>query len=41
MKCVVDGKSYPEHKPTEGKYNGKPRKSCIRCGAWLEDASGR
>jgi hypothetical protein len=37
MICIVQNKSYSEHKAVDGKYNGKIRKSCIRCGAWLEN----
>jgi len=42
VKCAVGIQTppyikwYPEHLPTDAKYNDLPAKSCLRCGAWLE-----
>lgn len=35
--CHVAGyPSLPEHKIAEGKFNGRVRRYCPRCGMWLE-----
>jgi hypothetical protein len=27
------------HVPVDGEYDGKPRRSCLYCGMWLEESS--
>lgn len=30
-----------EHKPIDGLYGNKVRRSCIQCGQWLDNIEGR
>jgi len=38
--CIVLGEKLRPHKAVRGHYDGKPRRSCIYCGQWLDKVEG-
>ena len=39
---MVPGPNYNKpHVPVDGSYDGRPRRSCLYCGRWLDEESSK